>query len=152
MKVVPRIAALCLTGVLTVSSFIFPASAATNTAVRNSSGKSFNREWEMTVTYYFKPSMKELGYMTYGYDTDWINEDYVWVKATECAAQGYIWRGSYDTYWMSDGKSSGAGKYSETEIRHRTKDTEKVKYKAVFDAYYGSNFVEGAPQSSFYKD
>ena len=149
MKITTRIATLCVAIALVASILVLPASAATTSSVRQA--YTFNNEWERTVFFRFRPTNADLGSMTYGYDTDWIHEDYVWATGLECKVQGWIFRVDYDTYWQSDGKSSGAGERSETEITHRSAST-SVKYKMVFDATYGSNLKEEGPYITSFKD
>ena len=139
MKITTRITTLCVAIALVVSSLVLPANAATTT--QEKTAYSFNQEWEYTVNYRYKPTNVFLGSMTYGFDTDWIHEDYVWARGAECKVQGFIKRINYDTTWQSDGKSSDAWEYSKTEITHRSAST-SVKYKMVFDATYGSNLKE----------
>jgi hypothetical protein len=71
---------------LLLSAAVVPVSAAgySDTAsVRKSDG--FSTAWEKTKTYMVGSDI--IGYMIYGYNTDWINEDYVWTMGKECASR-----------------------------------------------------------------
>ena len=37
-----------------------------------------------------------IAYMVYGYDTDWIKEDYVWTKSKECYSTAMVKRDGHD--------------------------------------------------------
>lgn len=112
-KLISTVAAI----VLATTATAFPVSAAgyTNSAsVRNS--KSFTSEWEKTRT--FKSNSQTIGYMIYGFDKDWINEDYAWTKGTECYSTAMLKRDGYDTSYCK-GSQKGKNKYSKIEVTHK---------------------------------
>ena len=85
MKLAARFSVMCVATALAVSSLVLPANAATNAPIRKQpDGINWSREWERTTYYLRKSDGLGLGEMTYGYDTDWINEDYVWTKGYYC--------------------------------------------------------------------
>lgn len=131
MKKNGRRLSMALAVVMAGSIAAFPASAAgyTNyTSIRNSSG--FGSAWEKTRTY--KKGSTTIGYMVYGYNTDWIKEDYVWTKATECYSTAMVYRDGYDTKYC-EGPEKGKNIYSKIEVTHRTY---YVNYKVEFSASY----------------
>lgn len=137
-----KLLSMILVIVLMASIVVMPASAAgyTDTAsVRNSGG--FSSEWEKTKTY--KVGSTVIAYMTYGYDKDWINEDYVWTKSTECYSTAKVFRDGYDTSYCS-GSQKGKNTYSKIEVTHRTY---YVDYKIDLSATY-SNVTSTTASSS----
>ena len=80
--------------------------------------------------------------MIYGYDTDWIKEDYVWTKATECYSRSYLFRDGYDTGYASDDSSDvGKGEYME-KFSFACKTYSHTK-AATFDLHEESDFPLG---------
>ena len=115
------------------SIVVMPASAAGYTdkaSVRNSGG--FSSEWEKTKTY--KVGSTTIAYMIYGYDKDWINEDYVWTKATECYSTAKVFRDGHDTSYCS-GPQKGKNTYSKIEVKHQTY---YVDYRIDLSATYSN--------------
>ena len=108
-----------------------PADAAdyTNYAYVKGSSK-FSSEWEKTRTY--KVGSTTVAYMIYGYDTDWINEDYVWTKSTESYSTAMVKRDGYDTSYCK-GSQKGKNVYSKIEVTHKTY---YVYYKVKLSATY----------------
>lgn len=136
MKHFKRFFALLLVATLLISALSISASAAYYDADTTSGQGSyrFNNAWEKTRTY--KTGNTTIGQMIYGYDTDWINEDYVWTKANECYSRSYLFRDGYDTGYGSDDSSDvGKGKYSKTEWKHRTY---YVNYRIKLSATYSN--------------
>lgn len=135
MKHTTKFLAIFLLIALMTSLIVMPASAATSgytntVSVRSSS--SFTSEWEKTRTY--KVGSTEIGHMIYGYDTDWINEDYVWTKATECYSTAKVYRDGYDTSYCT-GSQKAKGTYSKIEVTHKTY---YVKYQIELSATYSN--------------
>lgn len=136
MKHFKSIFALLLVVVLLVSALSISASAAYyNTDTNNGHGSSkFDKAWEKTRIYRVNSSV--IGKMIYGYDTDWIKEDYVWTIATECYSRSYLFRDGYDTSYVSDSRSDvGRNEYSKTERVHKTY---YVNYRIKFSATYSN--------------
>ena len=123
------------------SVFTLPASAATVKTKHVSNSSGFDNEWENTTTY--KQNNVKIGIMIYGFDKDWINEDYVWTKGDECNTTAAIKRDGYDTVYKS-GSSAGIGKYSKIEINHKTYN---VYYKITFSATYVGTITESTVAS-----
>ena len=69
--------------IMLIMLFVQTAEAATYTvtAVKQTkpSKYDFESEWEVTKEFYYNDVY--IGVITYGYDTDWIKEDYTWVNA-----------------------------------------------------------------------
>ena len=135
MKKMVKMLSVVMVIVIMATIMVLPASAAgysNNASVRSSS--TFNSEWEKTRTY--KVGSDTIGTMIYGYDTDWINEDYVWTKATECHSTAMVYRDGYDADWSyCAGPEKGRNTYSKIEVTHRTY---YVYYKMKFSASYSN--------------
>lgn len=132
MKKLSKLLIMCLAVLMLVGTFATSASAAwTNT--RSMSGSSrFKSDWEKTTTY--KVGTTTIGKMIYGYDTAWINEDYVWTKGYECETTAKVKRMYYDNSYISDSKAA-KNKYSKIEVTHKTY---YVLYQIKFEATYGN--------------
>lgn len=114
-----------------LSAAVVPVSAAgySDTAsVRKSDG--FSTAWEKTKTYMVGSDI--IGYMIYGYNTDWINEDYVWTMGKECCSTASVFRDGYDSTDCS-GFEAAKDSYSKIEVTHKTY---YVYYKVKFSASY----------------
>ncbi len=136
MKHFKHIFALLLVVALLVSALSISASADySNTDSTTGHGSSrFNNAWEKTRTY--KVGNTTIGKMIYGYDTDWIKEDYVWTIATECYSRAFLFRDGIDTSYASDDrKYVGKGEYSKTEWMHRVYH---VNYRIKLSATYSN--------------
>lgn len=133
MKNTVKLLSMMLVIALMISIAVVPASAAGYTDSTSVSGSSgFTSEWEKTRTY--KSGSTIIGYMIYGYDTDWIYEDYVWTKATECYSTAMVYRDGYDTGWdYCTGPEADKNTYSKIEVTHRTY---YVYYKMELSASY----------------
>lgn len=110
------------------------AEAATWRSKEISGFSYFNKPWEKTVTYWLRSNKKVIGTMTYGYETDWIKEDYVWTKSNEGYTLAEIQRKYYDEE-LQYGSVAGMNKYSKVEVAHKVSG---VKYQIKFFATYGS--------------
>jgi len=133
-KVTKMLSALLLTALM-LSAIVVPASAAgySNSASETSSS-SFTSEWEKTRTY--KVGSTVVAYMIFGYDKDWIFEDYVWTKATQCYSTAMVYRNGYDTGWnYCTGSEAGKNSYSTIEVTHQTY---LVYYKMQLSASYSN--------------
>lgn len=145
MKHFKRIFALLLVATLLISALSISASAAYyDTDTTSGNGPScFKKAWEKTRTY--KTGNTTIGQMVYGYNTDYVDEDYVWTKANECYSRSYLFRDGYDTkYASADRDDVGKGKYSKTAWRHRTY---YVNYRIRLSATY-SNVTHTTESSS----
>lgn len=133
MKKSVKILSMILVVVLMTSIFVMPASAAGYTnSTSETSSSSFTSEWEKTRTY--KVGSTVIGYMIFGYDTDWVYEDYVWTKATECYSTAMVYRSGYDSNWeYCTGTEQAKNTYSKIEVTHQTY---YVYYKMKLSASY----------------
>lgn len=77
----------------------------------------FSSEWEHTRTY--KVGSTIIAYMIYGFDTDWVKEDYVWTKSKECYSTAKVRRKGYELKYC-EGPEKGRNEYSKIEVAHKT--------------------------------
>ena len=119
-----------LTLFMLVGSMMISAEAATGKTAHVSGSDRFAQEWEKTTTY--KVGDTKIGKMVYGFDKDWIYEDYCWTYGYECSTRPKICRVKYDSEYQL-GSKKGEDKWSKYEIKHYTYD---VKYRIVFSATY----------------
>ncbi len=141
-----KLLSMVLVIVLTVSILIVPASAAGYTGTAGESGASrFTSEWEKTRTY--KVGGTVIGYMIYGFDKDWIHEDYVWTKATQCYSTALVFRNSFDTSYCS-GPEKDRNVYSKIEVTHKTYS---VAYRIDFSSSYTYSSVTYTTDASHVK-
>lgn len=135
MKRTLKFLSMLLVVVMATANSVMPVKAASTgyyDSTNVSGASKFTSEWEMTRTY--KIGSTTIGYMIYGYDTDWINEDYVWTKATECYSKAMVYRNGYDSNWdYCEGSEKGKNSYSKIEVTHRTY---YVYYKMYLSASY----------------
>lgn len=105
-------------------SALFCMSAfAANGGTMNVSGENrFTEEWEYCLAYSYNGV--QAWTMYYGYDTDWINEDYTWTISQTGESTAYVYRNGYDTDKKCTGPTGKAGKYSKIEVTHRTADVD----------------------------
>lgn len=84
----------------------------------------------------YKVGSTVVAYMIFGYDKDWIFEDYVWTKATQCYSTAMVYRNGYDTGWnYCTGSEAGKNSYSTIEVTHQTY---LVYYKMQLSASYSN--------------
>ena len=93
----------------------------------------FDDEWEQTAHYSQKSSGRSIGKMVYGYDTDWINEDYVWTWGYESETTALLKRDGYDETYQSGSKAASTS-YSKCERNHKSY---RVYYLIRFEVTYG---------------
>lgn len=93
----------------------------------------FKDEWEQTANYKQKSTGKAIGKMIYGYDTDWVNEDYVWTWGYESETTALLKRSGYDESNQSGSKAASRS-YSKCERKHQTY---QVYYMIRFQVTYG---------------
>lgn len=146
MKKLSKMFAAFLAMVVLVAAFAMPASAYYENHINETepTGKFFTYEWEKTVTY--RVSNKDIGTMTYGFDMDWFNEDYVWTKGTECETTAMLQRLNNDISYISGSKAK-KGSYSKVEQNHQSYS---VNYKIRFEFTY-SNVTRSAAVKTEYK-
>lgn len=123
---------------LTVSSL-----AGSSDTASKSKSSDFQNEWEKTRTY--TSNGKTIGYMTFGYDTDFFKEDYVWTKGSGYKTTASIKREAYDVDFLSASQAK-SGKYSKKEVRHVTF---YVTYQIDFSSTF--NDLDYTTKTSTYK-
>lgn len=94
----------------------------------------FYDEWEFTCQV-FNSSGTHIGDFCYGYDMDFINEDYTWTWSSVYTCKAGVRRNGYDSGY-NWGASKSGGVWSKIEVTHRTND---VSYCMNFpDNYVGA--------------
>ena len=137
MKGALKFLATSLAVAVMTAATVTPVSAATTgytdeTSVRGSS--NFTSEWEKTTTYKVNNGTVTVGTMIYGYDKDYINEDYVWTKDTECYSRAKLYRDGHDKNSIyCAGSQKGKNTYSKIEVTHQTY---YVSYKIELSSSY----------------
>jgi|GEM_PF-2284716 len=128
-----KIISTAMASILLLLSFSLPVQASGYYDYVNVKGQyRFKTEWEYTVTY--KVDSTTIAYMTYGYDVDWIDEDYVWTKSLECYSSAWVYRDGYDTgYQYIGSEEKEKNVYSKIEVTHKTYN---VYYKIKLSATY----------------
>lgn len=143
MKKLKKILAVMLTALCVCMLFVPSCSAATTSFSRQVDINSnsidddrFTYEWEHTRYFYVDGVIKAR--LVYGYDTDWINEDYAWSKGENKQTKAGLKRAndnsgnSYDTeFTWSDYAAKGT--YSKCDLTH-TRDN--VYYKCTINYDY----------------
>ena len=118
MKKLTRLLAICCIFAMMFCITPLSAHAASNMNPQSADGSSkFNSEWEKTTTY--KIGSQEIGIMIWGYDTDYIKEDYVWSVGYECSSQPAVFRDGYDTSYVT-GTWGQTYLYGKIEVKHQT--------------------------------
>lgn len=141
-----KLLSMVLVIVLTISILIVPASANGYTGTTSESGASrFTSEWEKTRTY--KVGSAVIGHMVYGFDKDWIHEDYVWTIATQCYSTALVLRSSFDPSYCS-GPEKERNVYSKIEVTHKT---HSVAYRIDFSSSYTYSSVTYTTTASHVK-
>ena len=135
MKIIKKIISTAMASILLLLSFSLPVQASGYYDYTDVSGQNrFKNEWELTRTY--KVGTTVIAYMTYGLDTNFIDEDYVWTKSLECNSSAWVYRDGYDTgYHYIGGTEKGKGVYSKIEVAHITYH---VYYKIKLTATYSN--------------
>ncbi len=140
-KIIKKVAAVGVAIMITASISTMGASATDK--YTTSKGKSFGGKWEYSVTY--KVGKKEVGMMAYGYDTDWINEDYSWTRGYECDTKAGVKRsGDSSVNWSS---YASTNKWSKEEVTH---NSSSVTYYIRLRPTY-TNLTVTSPLRSSYK-
>ena len=92
--------------------------AATNPSFSMGKAQGFTTAWERTVNVYYGATSGALvGTMIYGYNTAYINEDYVWTQSLSYKARPIV-TNSKGTFYGSWKKGSASG-YSKIEVQHK---------------------------------
>lgn len=129
-----KLLSMVLVIVLTISILIVPASAVSYTQIETvKDANMFSSEWEKTNTY--RVGNTVIGHMIYGFDKDWIHEDYVWTKATQCYSTALVYRNYFDSSSYCSGKEAEKNVYSKIEVTHKTY---YVFYRIDFSASYSN--------------
>lgn len=78
---------------------------------------SFKTSWEVTTDYYtsINSQITCIGTMVYGYNTDFIKEDYCWTTSSKCKYQSMIENGNGN--FSSSTKSAGSS-WAKLEKQH----------------------------------
>lgn len=82
-----------------------------------SNGQSFSKEWEVTKDLYVRDVDDPIGAMRYGYDTDWINEDYCSCYFIDHNSRAAISRSGYP---IEEGDYGNPAIWSYVEVTHKT--------------------------------
>jgi len=115
-----RFIAAAMAGAAALSAFCVTAGAAetpSKTWGATSSGKSFSREWSVSRNLYLRDIEDPVGYMVYGYDTDWWNEDYCKCYFIDHNSRAAVYRSGYGT---TEGAMGNPAVWSSCWVRHKT--------------------------------
>ena len=82
-----------------------------------SSGRSFSRSWTATAE-------NGTGSITYGYNIDWINEDFTWGNCSDASHTAAVRNGNGWHY----GPTKSKGAVSKIEVVHKEHET-SIKYQ-----------------------
>lgn len=85
---------------------------------------SFSSAWERTRLVYIKSTDCFIGELCYGYDTVWINEDYVWTRSIMYKHKSYLLK-SGTTYTSDEYVASSGTTWAIIEKAH-TKGVEPI--------------------------
>lgn len=140
-KLIKKIAA---TGAAIMMAMSISTMGASATDKHKTRSNCFNKDWEYSVTY--KVGKKEVGMMVYGFETDWINEDYSWTKGYECDTKAGVQR-SIDGKKINWSGYASCDKWSKEEVTHKGYKT--VYYIRLRPTY--SNLIVTSPLKSSYK-
>ena len=146
MKKLLRLLAVCCIFAMMFCITPLTAHAATNMNPQSANGSSkFTSEWEKTTTY--KIDGQKIGIMIWGYDEDYVNEDYVWSIGYECNSKPALFRDGHDTAYVN-GTSGQPHLYGKIEVKHQTY---YVKYRVTFAATYNMDDIIATTVSSSVK-
>lgn len=146
MKKLTRLLAICCVFAMMFCITPFSAHAATTMDPKTESNSSrFDNEWEKTTTY--KIGTTEIGHMIWGFDKDYINEDYVWSVGNECSTQPSVYRDGHDTSYVN-GTLGQTYLYGKIEVQHKTY---YVKYRITFSASYTKSNITSTTTTSSVK-
>lgn len=128
MKKIVKVLSLLVSICIVLSMFCFSVFASNGGEMTVTGDDKFTGEWEYSLTFTYRGMANWTMY--YGYDTDWIHEDYTWTISSTGTSQSFVFREGYDSE-PCDGPVKNAGKYSKIEVTHR-KST--VKYSCSFSS------------------
>lgn len=145
-KNISRILSICCIFAMMLCATPLTAHAETTMPAQSASGSSkFDSEWEKTTTY--KISGTKIGHMIWGFDKDYINEDYVWSVGTECSTQPAVFRNGHDSSYVT-GTWGQAYLYGKIEVQHQTY---YVNYRMKFATTYDTGSISSRTTSSSVK-
>ncbi len=131
MKRTKKFFSLVLIVVVCFSVLTTVASAAySHTRHVNDADRFEDNEWEHTRHYV--SDGEYIGRLVYGYDTDYLNEDYAWAYGADCVATAGIMRVGVDTSYIS-GVPAAKNNYSKLQIDNKSTD---VYYKITLSTTY----------------
>lgn len=105
-----------LTGILVLNTGV---STSAGQVEKTSSGKTFKSSWSATAK-----NSSGNGTLTYGYNTDWINEDFAWANHKNYSH--YASLKNANGWHTSSSKKKGA--IAKIEVRHKY-DGNVIKYR-----------------------
>lgn len=123
---------LAITTVLCMFAVTANALTGYSTTLHVNAESRFNGldEWEHTRHYI--SGGKYIGRLVYGYDTDYVDEDYAWAYGADCQAQAAIKRDGEDSNFVS-AEVASANHYSKLQVTHEVND---VYYRITFEIDY----------------
>lgn len=135
MKRFTKYFALVLTVAMCLAMLATPASAVAVVArEKTGAATTFDNSWEFSVDVTCLGI--DVGVLIYGFNTAWIDEDYVWTKAFVGTSQAAICRVGKDSAEIY-GSEARADAYSKIEVSHKTNT---VQYFSAFSAINTDNF------------
>lgn len=145
-KLIKRIVAISAAMTMTVSMMSVSVSAITKVNDHkfvHTPSSNYKNEWERT--YVGKVGNEVVGFFVYGFDKDWINEDYTWTKGRQCKTKAGVKRGFDSSInWESYAKENS---WSKEEVRH---NNSTVKHYIYFVSSYPT--ITWTNDCSSYKD
>lgn len=105
----------------------------------------FTNEWETRIDYALKSNGTKIGELIYGYNKNWVDEDYAWSKGLQCRSQAGIQRITIDDYCIFADGYADVNKYSKKEVRHLNK---RVNYRVRFESDYNETINEKSYDSN----
>lgn len=142
MKKFAKLMALCLVMVMAVSTFAMSASAAGVLEIGVTGGESaFEDAWELSVD--VSSNGKKIGVMVYGFNTAWIDEDYVWTKSVTGTSKAGVYRSGMDSS-INWGTEKNAGTFSKSEVTHKT----NTVYNYAYFSAAGDSITVSVPYAS----
>lgn len=142
MKKFTKLMTACLASILIVATFVMPASAAGILEVGVIGGESaFDDSWELSVDVSYNGT--DIGVMVYGFDTAWVNEDYVWTKSYVGTSKAGLYRYGKDSS-INWGSEKGAKIFSKSEAQHKT----NTVYNYAYFSAAGESITVSLPYAS----
>lgn len=113
-RIFKRVSAMALAATLLIAS---TSTVFAGQAQGTSSGRTFTKSWKASAT-------SGTGSVTYGYNTDWINEDYAWGYCSDASHTAALRNGNGWHY----GPTKSKGDVSKIEVVHSYNGT-NLKYQ-----------------------